>query len=169
MLKTSSLLLMVGIIGMVFLTLSPMALAEENGMLFSVNTLSEFDVDEQPFIYGTATDTTGNPLQYVEIQANFPSRAIIATTDSAGEFSIKYPVTAELGEHAVTVYATKGSLYLSAQVTYQVIDKQQVAKSNYSENKSDSHDNSSKISRYDNSKYDLFSRMIIDKIEDQKI
>lgn len=139
----------------------------EQTMLFSVNSLSEFDVKENPVIYGTATDSDGNPLSDVEIQANFPSRMIMATTDSAGEFSIKYPITAELGEHTVTVYATKDKMYLSTQITYHVIDKQKAAESEISKNKDS--ENVPKISKFDNSKYDLFSRTILDKIEDQKI
>ncbi len=160
----SSGLLLFGFLGVFFA--SPTTVWAEESMLFSVNSLSEFDVKEHPVIYGAATDSEGNPLSDVEIQANFPSRMIMATTDSAGEFSITYPITAELGEHTVTIYATKDKMYLSTQITYQIIDKQKIAESEISK-KIDS-ENTPKISKYDNSKYDLHSRTILDKIEDQK-
>ncbi len=156
-----SALLLFGIVG-----LFSMPVWAEQTMMFSVNSLSEFDVKETPVVYGTATDSEGNPLPGVEIQANFPSRMILATTDSAGEFSITYPITEELGEHTVTVYASKDKMYLSTQITYQVIDKQKIAESETLKNKDS--ENVPKISKYDNSKYNLHSRTILDKIEDQK-
>lgn len=156
-----SALLLLGVVGL----FSTPVWAEQT-MLFSVNSLSEFDVEENPVIYGTATDSEGNPLSDVEIQANFPSRMIMATTDSAGEFSIKYPINGELGEHTVTIYASKDKMYLSTQLTYQVIDKQKIAESEVSK-KIDS-ENTPKIRKFDNSKYDLNSRAILEKVEDQK-
>jgi len=137
----------------------------EQTMLLSVNSLSEFDVKDTPVVYGTATDSEGNPLPGVEIQANFPSRMIMAMTDSMGQFSITYPITAELGKHTVTIYAAKDKMYLSTQITYEVIDKQKVAESEILN--TDSED-VPKTSKYDNSKYDLHSRTILDKIEKQK-
>ena len=89
----------------------------------------------------------------------------MAMTDSMGQFSITYPVTAELGKHTVTIYAAKDKMYLSTQITYEVIDKQKIAESEISN--TDSED-VPKTSKYDNSKYDLHSRTILDKIEKQK-
>ncbi|MFB5647540.1 MAG: carboxypeptidase-like regulatory domain-containing protein, partial [Candidatus Nitrosomaritimum yanchengensis] len=158
MFRVTSVLLLSGLVGLFFV--SPVW--AEEGMLLSVNSLSEFDAGEHPFIYGSATDLGGNPLAGVDIQANFPLRAITATTDSAGEFSMTYPVISELGEYTVTVYATKNNMHLNTQVTYHVIDRQQ--ESNNAEQ-----ENISKPKEYDNSKYDLFSRNILEQIEEQKI
>ena len=152
-----SALLLFGFVGLV---ISP-AWADE-AMLFSVNSLSEFDIQEKPYIYGTATDSEGNPLSGVEIQANFPSRTILATTDAAGEFSVTYPITEEIGKHTVTIYATKDKMYLSTEITYKVVNKQEIV-----EPKSET--KVSKTSKFDNSKYDLHSRAILNETKDQKI
>ena len=168
MIRIFSLVMLSGVVGMFLF--SP-AWAEQS-MLFSVSSQSTFQVGEYPFINGTATDSDGNPLQDVEIQANFPSRMAITETDSAGKFSITSYVPAELGEHTVTVFATKDKMYLNTQITYQVIDSQQqqrMTTSGVSEKESNPEEDIPKKPKYDNSKYDLFSRMILDNIEEQKI
>lgn len=129
--------------------------------------MSEFKMGQHPFISGMAKDNDGNPLPDVEIQANFPSRIMLATTDSAGEFSITSPVAAEPGEHIISVFATKGTMNLKTQITYQVIDNQRVTADDTKNE--DPEENNSKNSKFDNSKYDLLSRTILDKVEEQKI
>ena len=120
-----------------------------------------------PFISGTTQDNNENPLSDVEIQINFPSQIIITTTDSKGEFSITSPVAAEPGEYVVTVYATKDTMNLKTQIKYQVIDYTRITTSDTSKN-IEYEEKNSKINNYDNSKYDLFSRTILDKVEEQK-
>ena len=164
MFKIISLALFLGMFGLFSIS---SAWAGE-GMLFSVNSMDKFEVGQNPFIYGTATDYDGNPLSGVEIQANFPTRVIMATTDSAGEFSITSPVPAELGMHTVTVYATKNKMSLNTQVTYEIIDRQQIATSDISKSNLTPDESIPKTSNYDNSKYDLFSRTILEQIKEQK-
>ena len=161
-----SMVLLSGMIGLFF---ASSAWAEE-GMLFSVKTLSEFEMEEHPFIYGNATDMNGNPLPDVEIQANFPSSVAMTKTNSTGEFSITSSSTAEPGKHTVTVYATKGKMYLNTQITYHVIDRQQqiVQFVDLEEEVNPEENISNRTKNYDNSKYDLFSRTILDNIEEQK-
>jgi hypothetical protein len=132
-------------------------------MTLSINSLSIFDLGQYPFVNGIVTDSDGNPLSNVEIQVNFPSSVGIAITDSAGEFSITSKVTAELGEHTATVYATKDMMHLNTQVTYQVMTLSEIAKNN-----ADSKEKTPKTSNYDNSKYDLLSRTILEDMEAQK-
>lgn len=129
----------------------------EEGMSFHVSSMQEFDIHEYPFIYGNVTDSNGNPLSDVEIQATFPSRMILATTNSSGQFSIMYPVLEDLGYHTVTIYAVKDTLYLTIDVTYKIIDREQM--SDYKQVNSSIKENDTREKNYDNSKYDLFSRM----------
>ena len=157
----SSVLLLAGIVGLFFV--SPVW-AEES-MLFSVSSLSEIEIGTFPVIYGSVVDSNGNPLSDVEIQANFPSRTIMATTDSAGQFSITYSVPAKAGEYTVTVYATKDKMYVDTQITYKVTEKQETTSNVSDESKLE---DDTKTNTYDNSKYDLASRVILEKIEDQK-
>lgn len=164
MFRIFSLVLLSSLIGLFF---TSTVWAEEK-MLFSVYSQSEFEIGQHPFIYGKAMDSNGNPLPNVEIQANFPSRMIMATTDSEGEFSITSNIPVELGEHTITVYATKGKMYLSTNVTYNTIDRQQIAVSETSQKNTNIETNISKTNNYDNSKYDLFSRMVLEQIEKQK-
>lgn len=135
------------------------AWSEEN-MIFSVNSLSELKVGQYPSISGMAKDSQDNPLPNVEVQVNFPSRIMTTTTDSDGKFTTTSPISAEVGKYTVTIYATKGTMSLKTQVTYDVVDKQNVKI--YPDKKI------SDTKNYDNSKYDLFSRTILDKIEEQK-
>lgn len=158
------LVLLSAAVGLIF----PSQVWAEESMVFSVNSMSEFKIGQYPFVSGMAKDNDGKPLPDVEIQANFPSRIMLATTDSAGEFLITSSVTAESGEHVITVYATKGTMNLKTQVHYQVIDNQRATTSDDSKN-ADPEENISKINKFDNSKYDLLSRTILDKVEEQKI
>jgi len=153
-------LLSVGIAGLLF---APSVWADENSMTLSINSLSIFELGQYPFVNGIVTDSDDNPLSNVEIQVNFPSSVGIATTNSAGEFLITSKVPAELGENTVTVYATKDTLYLNTQVTYQVMTSSEISKNN-----ANSKDKTPKTSNYDNSKYNLLSRTILDSIEEQK-
>lgn len=153
-------LLSVGVVGLLF---APSVWADENGMTLSINSLSIFEHAQYPFVNGIVTDSDDNPLSDVEIQVNFPSSVGIATTNSAGEFSITSKVPAELGEHTVTVYATKDTLYLDTQVTYQVMSSSEISKNNV-----DSKEKIPKTSNYDNSEYDILSRAILEEMEEQK-
>lgn len=139
--------------------------AEENSVTLSVSSLSKFGVGQNPFVKGTVIDSNGNPLSNVEIQANFPSSVGIAVTNSAGEFSITSQAPAEPGEHVITVYATKDTLYLDTQVIYQVGTSNEILNNN----NTNSEEKNSKTSNYDNSQYDLLSRTILKNIEEQKI
>lgn len=139
--------------------------AEENSVTLSVSSLSKFGVGQNPFVKGTVIDSNGNPLSNVEIQANFPSSVGIAVTNSAGEFSITSQAPAEHGEHVITVYATKDTLYLDTQVIYQV----GTSNESLNNNNTNSEEKNSKTSNYDNSQYDLLSRTILKNIEEQKI
>ena len=100
----------------------------------------------------------------MEIQATFSSGVGIAITDSAGEFSITSSIAAEeLGKHTVTVYATKDTMYLNTQVTYNVMTQSEIAQIN-----ANSKEKIPRESSYDNSKYDLLSRTILNEMEEQK-
>jgi len=153
-------LLSVGVAGLFF---APSVWADENSMTLSINSLSIFELGQYPFVNGIVTDSDDNPLSNVEIQINFPSSVGIAATNSAGEFSITSKVPAELGEYTVVVYATKDATHLNTQVTYQVMTLSEIAKNN-----ADSKDKTPKTSSYDNSKYDLLSRAILENMEEQK-
>jgi len=131
--------------------------AEENNMKLSMSSLSEFGLGQYPFVNGIVTDSDGKPLRDVKIQANFPSSVGITTTDSAGEFSITSNIPAYLGEHTITVFATNDSLHLKGQVKYQVIEPLGTL-----DNNTNSKEEGSKASNYDNSKYDLHLRVIED-------
>ena len=102
MIKITSLVLLSGLLSLFFV--SPVW--AEQSLVFSANSISEFEIGQYPFINGKTVDSNGNPLSDVEIQANFPSRIITTTTNSTGEFSIVSSIPAELGEYTITIYAT---------------------------------------------------------------
>ncbi|MGI9566932.1 MAG: carboxypeptidase-like regulatory domain-containing protein [Nitrosopumilus sp.] len=157
------LLLSINVTGFLFVS-SAYAAENNNSMILSINSLSVFEQGKYPFVNGIVTDSNGNPLSDVEIQANFSSDMGIATTDSAGEFSITSNIPAEeLGEHTVTVYATKDTMYLNTHVTYDIMTQSEIAKIN-----ADSREKTPNTSSYDNSKYDLLSRTILEDMEEQK-
>ena len=134
----------------------------EESMILSVNNMSEFKLGQQPTISGIVKDSQGNTLSDVEIQANFSSRIMTTATDDSGQFSLVSPSPAtEEGAFQVTIYATKDNLSLKTQITYRVIDIQNKLIPGLDKD-------TSKEKSYDNSKYDLFSRTILDKIEQQR-
>ena len=135
----------------------------EESMVLSVNNMSEFKLGQQPTISGIVKDSQGNTLSDVEIQANFSSRIMTTSTNNSGQFSLVSPSPAtKEGEFQVTIYATKDNLSLKTQITYQVIDIQNKLIPGLDKD-------TSKEKSYDNSKYDLFSRTILDKIDQQRI
>ena len=157
------LLLSINVAGFLFIS-SAYAEENNNGMVLSINSLSVFEQGKYPFVNGIVTDSDGNLLSGVEIQANFSSGMGIAITDSAGEFSITSSIAAEeLGTHTVTVYATKDTMYLNTQVTYNVMTQSEIAQIN-----ANSKEKIPRESSYDNSKYDLLSRTILNEMEEQK-
>ena len=146
-----------------FLFVSSAWAVEDNSMILSINSLSIFEIEKYPFVNGVVTDSDNNPLSGVEIQANFPSDTGIAITDSAGEFSITSNIPAELGTHTVIVYATKNTMHLNTQVTYDVMTQSDIIKNNVN-----SKEKTPRTNSYDNSKYDLLSRTILNEMEKQK-
>ena len=138
--------------------------AESDGMKLSISSLSEFELGHHPFVNGIVTDSDGKPIPDVKIQVNFPSSVGIATTDSAGEFSITSSIPAYLGEHTITVFATNDSLHLKGQVKYQVIASPKILDKSVN-----LEGEGLKTSNYNNSKYDLQLRTILKDIEKQKI
>ena len=160
----AAMILSVGVAGLSFV--SSVSAQEDNndGMVLSINSLSIFEQGKYPIVYGVVTDSNTNPLPGVEIQATFSSGMGIAITDSAGEFSITSSIAAEeLGTHTVTVYATKNAMYLNTQVTYNVMTQSEIAQIN-----ANSKEKIPRESSYDNSKYDLLSRTILNEMEEQK-
>jgi len=97
------------------------ALATES-FTFSINSLSEFEMGQFPFVTGKAVTLDGNPVSDVQIQVNFPSGIIKTTTNSTGQFSVLSPVSVDMGEHDITVYAKKDNKYTNAQITYNGIE-----------------------------------------------
>jgi hypothetical protein len=92
----------------------------DGGIILSINSSSEFEAGQYPSISGKVTDSNGNSLSDVEVQANFPSRSIMTITDSTGKFSITTKIPAQPGEYVVKVYATKGKIGINTQISYQV-------------------------------------------------
>jgi len=97
------------------------ALAADN-FTFSINSLSEFEAGQFPFVSGVAVTMDKNPVSDVKIQVNFPSGIINTMTNSTGQFSITSPTPSDIGEYTITVYAKKDDKYANAQITYQVIE-----------------------------------------------
>ena len=139
----------------------------EESMMFSINSLAEFEIGQYPFIYGKITDYQGNPVSDVEIQANFPSRVIMTVTDSAGEFSVTSPIAAESGQYTVTVFATKDKMFADNQITYQVKEKQQLATSPYVPKEAAKSVKNIPQANNDDLKQDPLSRMILQQIKEQ--
>ena len=160
----SLMLLSVGITGLSFVSTVSAQEETNNGMVLSINSLSVFEQGKYPFVKGIVTDSNENPISGVEIQATFSSGMGIATTDSAGEFSITSSTAAkELGEHTVTVFAAKNAMHLNTEVTYDVMTQSEIAKIH-----AESKEKTPRESTYDNSKYDLLSRTILNEMEEQK-
>lgn len=98
----------------------PQIWAATDELVLTVNSESEYKVGQFPSISGLVTDSDGNPINDVEIQASFPSRTILSSTNTSGEFSITSPIPAELGEYAIITSATKDKLFVDAKITYDV-------------------------------------------------
>ena len=163
MMITVVMFLSVGVMGLSFVSMVS-AQEDNNGMVLSINSLSIFEQGKYPFVNGIVTDANKNPIPGVEIQATFSSGMGITTTDFAGEFSITSSTAAkELGEHTVTVYAAKNAMHLNTQVAYDVMTQSEITKIN-----ADSKEKTPRESGYDNSKYDLLSRTILNEMEAQK-
>lgn len=97
------------------------AFATEN-FTFSINSLSEFEIGQFPFVNGKAISLDNSPISDVRIQVNFPSGIINTTTNSTGQFSASSPVPVDLGEYTITVYAKKDNRYTNSQITYQGVE-----------------------------------------------
>jgi len=89
---------------------------------FSISVLSEFEVGQFPVIHGKAVTLDNNPVSDVKIQVNFPSGTITTLTNSTGQFSAISPVSGDIGEYPITVYAKKDNKYANVQFTYQVTE-----------------------------------------------
>lgn len=97
------------------------AFATEN-FTFSINSLSEFEIGQFPFVNGKATSLDNGPVSDVRIQVHFPSGTISTTTNATGQFSASSPAPADLGEHIITIYAKKDNSHTSLQTTYQGVE-----------------------------------------------
>lgn len=93
------------------------AFATEN-FTFSINSLSEFEVGQFPFVNGKAITLDNNPVPDVQIQVHFPSGIVKTTTNSTGQFSASSPVPTDIGEYTITVYAKKDNKYTDSLITY---------------------------------------------------
>ncbi|MCV0401367.1 MAG: carboxypeptidase-like regulatory domain-containing protein [Nitrosopumilus sp.] len=85
---------------------------------FSINSLSEFEVGQFPFVNGIARTLDNNPVPNVQIQVHFPSGIVKTTTNSTGQFSASSPVPANIGEYTITVYAKKDNKHADTLITY---------------------------------------------------
>jgi len=97
------------------------ALATED-FIFSINSLSEFEVGQFPFVNGNAVTLDNNPVSDVQIQVNFPSGIIKTTTNSTGQFSALSPAPIDIGEYTITVYAKKDNKYTNSLITYKGVE-----------------------------------------------
>ena len=134
------------------------ALATED-FTFSINSLSEFEVGQFPFVNGKAVTLDNHPVSDVQIQVNFPSGIIKTSTNSTGEFSASSPVPVDIGEYAITVYAKKDNRYANSQITYSgVVSKPSITQESQIEKTPKSNENI---------ELDPFSKMI-QQLEKQK-
>lgn len=117
MFKITSIILLSCVLGL--FSISP-ALATDD-FRFTISTLSEFEANQLPFVNGKAVTLDKNPVSDVQIQVNFPSGIIKTSTNSTGQFSVASPVSGDIGEHTITVYANKDNKFVHTQITYQVI------------------------------------------------
>jgi len=98
----------------------PQIWASTDELVLTVNSQSEYKVGQFPSISGLVTDSDGNPINNVQIQASFPSRTILSSTNLSGEFSITSPIPAELGQYTIITSATKDKLFVDAKISYDV-------------------------------------------------
>ncbi|QLH06544.1 hypothetical protein C5F50_05280 [Nitrosopumilus ureiphilus] len=88
--------------------------------VFTINSLSEFEAGQYPFVSGNAFTLDKTPVSDVQIQVNFPSEKIKTSTNSTGQFYVTSMIPAEIGEYTITVYAKKDNRFTDAQIIYQV-------------------------------------------------
>ncbi|MFB5625012.1 MAG: carboxypeptidase-like regulatory domain-containing protein [Nitrosopumilus sp.] len=93
------------------------AFATEN-FTFSINSLSEFEVGQFPFVNGKAITLDNDPVPNVQIQVHFPSGIVKTTTNSTGQFSALSPIPTDIGGYTITVYAKKDNKYADSLITY---------------------------------------------------
>ena len=108
------------------LFITPQIWAATDELVLTVNSESEYKVGQFPSITGLVTDSDGNPVSDVQIQASFPSRTMLISTNSSGEFSITSPIPTESGQYVVIISATKDKLFVDAKITYDVKDRKSV-------------------------------------------
>ena len=108
------------------LFLTPQIWAATDELVLTVNSESEYKIGQFPSITGLVTDSDGTPVNDVQIQASFPSRTILISTNSSGEFSITSPIPTESGQYVVIISATKDKLFVDAKITYNVKDNKSV-------------------------------------------
>jgi len=92
----------------------------ESSLLLTANSFSEFNIGENPLVFGNTTDYQGNPISDAEIQVGFPTRTIITTTNETGQFYVKSPAIDEPGNYTIYVTASKGLLYTDTQLFFSV-------------------------------------------------
>lgn len=100
----------------------------DSSMILNVNTFSEFTEGQNPVVYGNITDSDGNAISNVHIQAAFPSRTIMTNTNATGQFNLVSPTPAEPGTYTVQISATNDRVFADTQIQYTVTPKQQIEK-----------------------------------------
>lgn len=118
MLKILSIVLLSFVLGLI--SVNP-ALATDD-FTFTINSLSEFEEGQFPFVYGKAITLNNNPVSEVQIQVNFPSEKIKTSTNSTGQFHVSSTIPAEIGEHTITIYAKKDNKFAENDITYHVLE-----------------------------------------------
>ena len=104
----------------------PQIWADVDELVLTINGESEYKVGQYPSISGLVTDSDGNPVNDVQIQASFPSRTMLISTNSLGEFSITSPIPTETGQYTIIISATKDKLFVDAKITYDVKERKSV-------------------------------------------
>jgi hypothetical protein len=104
----------------------PQIWADTDELVLTINSESEYKIGQYPSISGLVTDSDGNPVNDVQIQASFPSRTMLISTNSSGAFSITSPIPTESGQYTIIISATKDKLFVDAKITYNVKDRKSV-------------------------------------------
>ena len=154
MFKITSIVILSCVFSMVYA--SP-AFATED-FTFSISSVSEFEVGQFPFVNGKAVTLNNNPVPNVQIQVHFPSGTINTITNSTGQFSAVSPVSTDIGEYTIAVYAKKDNKYADSEITYKGVESKPKVESQIE-----------KTPKTSNGKIELdpFSKMLKD-IEEQK-
>lgn len=95
----------------------------DSALIMNVNSYSELNEGNKQIVFGNITDSKGNPLSNVEIQAAFPSRTIMTSTNSSGEFSIQSPISEQTGQYTIPITAIKDTTFAETMVQYTVTEK----------------------------------------------